>query len=228
MKKEITNQTESKLSEVFSIFYGYDAMRPVMQKPFVVGDYTYATDGYTLVRCKSEQIDFEFENKETPLNADGAIPIINKSEIVDLDCIDWASMMTKDETIGDGNDVECGHCKGEGGCDDSLYYKGKFYNYEYECPVCDGSGYEQEEQWIPTGNKTFRHTDMVRFKDTTFYARNFYKLKKVKDIIGGDIELISHTGKDKGAMFKIGFLEILIMPCFSHSENNDNVIAHIE
>ena len=51
------------LGDVFSLFCGTDAMRPVMLNPFMVGDKTYATDAYTLVRCDNDKIDFEFENK---------------------------------------------------------------------------------------------------------------------------------------------------------------------
>ena len=213
------------LGDVFSLFYGTDATRPVMLKPFVVGDKTYATDGYTLVRCDNRKIDFEFENNEKPLSVEAAIPETNTSEIINIDQIDWASLMNKDETIGDGNDIECGHCHGEGSCDDNVLYKGKFYDFEYECPVCDGSGYEEEERQIPTGNKTFGSNDMVKFKDIYFYATKFYKLKKVKDLIGGDVELISYNPNNKGIMFNVGVVEILLMPCMFNSD--DYVVANI-
>lgn len=216
---------KSVLGEVFSLFYGTDPMRPVMLKPFVIGNKTYATDAYTLICCDTDKIDFEYENNETPLNVESVIPEINTSEIIDIDAVDWIALMNKDETIGDGNDVECGHCKGEGTCYDNLLYKSKFYDFEYECPVCDGSGYEQEEKQIPTGNKTFGSNDVVRFKETYFYATKFYKLKKVKDLVGGNIELISYNKYKKGVLFRIGFLDVLIMPCMCNSE--DYVVANI-
>lgn len=213
------------LGDVFSLFCGTDTMRPVMLKPFIVGDKTYATDAYTLVRCDNDKIDFEFENKENPLNVEAAIPEINTSEIINIDDIDWKSLMNKDETIGDGNDVECGHCNGEGTYEDNFLYKGKFYDFEYECPVCDGSGYEEEERQIPTGNKTFGSNDIVRFKDIYFYATKFYKLKKVKDLIDGDVELTSYNSNNKGVMFRIGVVEILLMPCMVNSD--EYVVANI-
>ena len=213
------------LSDVFSLFYGTDPLRPSMHNPFEVDGFTYATDAYTLVKCKSDLIDFDWHNCETPLKLNNVVPEINTSEIIHLDSIDWASLMDKDETIGDGNDVECGHCKGQGDCEDSFFYKGKFYDYEYECPVCDGSGYEEEEKQIPTGNKTFGSNEMIRLKDTYFYATKFYKLKKVKDLIGGEIELISINANNKGVLFRIGILDVLIMPCMYVSE--DNVILNI-
>jgi hypothetical protein len=212
------SENKSLISDVFSLFCGLDSMRPVMLKPFVVGNKTYATDATVLVRCDNDKIDFEFENNETPLNVEAAIPEINTSEIVDIDDIDWGSLMNKGETIGDGNDVECGHCNGDGNYEDSFFYKGRFYDFEYECPVCNGSGYEEEEKQIPTGNKTFGPFDMVKFKNVYFYTTKFYKLKKVKDLIGGNIELISYNEKHKGVMFRISIFEILIMPCMANSD----------
>jgi hypothetical protein len=237
MKSESSiNQTNSKilamiptpkgfLYDVFSMFCATDGSRPEMLKPFVVGNKTYATDATTLVRCDIDKINFEFENLEKPPKVEAAIPEINTSEIIDIDDIDWGSLMNKDETIGDGNDVECGHCCGDGNCEDSFPYKGKLYNFEYECPVCEGSGYEEEERQIPTGNKTFGPFDMVKFKNIYFYATKFYKLKKVKDLIGGNVELISYNENYKGTMFRIGNVEILIMPCINNSDKY--VVAHI-
>jgi hypothetical protein len=218
------NNGNNVLEAVFSLFYGNDVMRPVMLKPFVVGNNTYATDAYTLVRCSNDKIDFEFENKETLLNVEAVIPEINTSEIINIDSVDWIGLMNKDETIADGNDVVCGHCNGEGSCDDSFLYKNKFYDFEYECPVCDGSGYEEEVRQIPTGNKTFGSNDMIKFKGAYFYANKFYKLKKVKDLIGGDVELTSYN-TNKGFLFRIGIVEILIMPCMVNSD--DYVVSNI-
>lgn len=66
---------------------------------------------------------------------------------------------------------------------------------------------------------------MVRFKDIYFYATKFYKLKKVKDLIGGDVELISYNSNNKGVMFRIGIVEILLMPCMFNSD--EYVVANI-
>lgn len=224
--KILSDGKKTKLSEVFSLFCSSETLRPIMQKPFIVGSKTYATDAYTMVFCDSDKIDFEFENKEKPLNVEGVIPKINTKEIINLDSIDWDLYMNKDETIGDGNDVECGHCRGEGTYQDNVYYKNKFYDYEYECPVCDGSGYEEEEKQIPTGNKTFDRFDKVKFKEHVFNAEKFYKLKKVKDLINSEIELVSYNSNLGGStLFKIDFLYVLLMPCANSDE--DYLIANI-
>jgi DnaJ-class molecular chaperone len=211
--------SESLLSDIFELFYGTNTLRPVMYSPFIVGEYTYATDGYALIRCRTEHIDFQYTSSGQSLNVDPIISEVNTSQIIDLDSIDWVSLMRADETVGDGEDIECGHCNGDGSCDDNFSYKGKFYDFEYECPVCDGSGYEEEERQVSTGVKTFSSNDMVKLKDAYFYARNFYRLKKVKDLIGGDVELTSYNGYNRGCMFRIGLAEVLLMPCLASTDD---------
>lgn len=218
--ENINNQTESRqtLEDVFAIFYGSDPMRLVMNRPFVIGEYTYATDGYTAIRCKNERIDFEYKNDEIPPRVESVVPATNTSEVLDFDSVDWQSLMTVPEKVEVGDNVDCGHCDGTGSCSDVIFYKGNRYDYDYECPVCDGSGWEEEAEERETGNMEFSSTDKIRLRDSFFYANKFYRLKKVKDLVGENVELISYTGPDKGAMFKIGFLEILLMPCVSDSD----------
>lgn len=221
------NQNKTKLEQAFSLFCSKDEMRPEMLTPFPLGGNIYATDGYTLIRVLDSNVDFDYEKKETTLLVLKAIPEINTSEIINIDAIDWSALMTKDETILEGKDVECGHCKGEGIVEDDFIYKGKTYNYEYDCPVCDGSGYEEEKRKIPTGNKTFGDYDVVIFKGIAFYATKFYKLKEVKDLLGGDVELISQNGEARAVMFRIGIAEIIIMPCML-DRTIDNEVAKIK
>ena len=225
-----SEKTKLPLEEIFSFFYAKDSFRPVILKPFVFEDYTYATDTYSLIRCKTEKINFEYENNETISTVDKIFPIPNTSEIIDLDSIDWDSLMKEHECIGDGNDVECGNCNGEGTCEDTVYYKGRMYDYEFDCPVCEGSGYEEEEKQIPTGKKTFGVNDKVKIKDNYLNAKRFYILKKVKDLIGKDLELKYYNksnNKFEGLLFKIDFLDILIMPLHLDYNEADDVIANI-
>lgn len=212
------------LRDVFSLFLGNDHMRPVMLNPFEKKGKTYATDGYSLVCCNSDKINFEYINNEKPLNVENVVPLVNLSESIDLDKIDWDSYKTEDETEDSGEDIECGHCKGQGNIDDRTYYKGKFYDFEYECPVCDGSGYEEECFQKPNGRKTFPTYTYVKVKDIYFYASKFFKLKKVKELMNEKIELIAYHGVNKGVLFKCGFLEILIMPVMKNEYDEGPVI----
>jgi hypothetical protein len=218
------DSSKTTVEEVFSLFYSTDPLRPGMHWPFVVGNRTYATDGYLMVGCNTDKIDFSYENKEKPIFIDGVIPKVNMQEVLDMDNVEWASLMKADETISKVENVECGHCKGEGKVEDSLYYKKRYHTYEYECPVCDGSGLEEEEQEVPTVNKTFGREDLVKLKDSYFYLWRFYTLKKVRDLTGGDVELISYSGSGKAVLFRVGIFEILMMPIIASDDESEKVL----
>lgn len=225
----ITQNTTEKtaLEKVFALFCAKESLNPVMLNPFVFEDRTYATDRIKLVCCDNDKIDFYFGNKEEPLNVKNVLPKINTSEIIHLDKIDWNSLMQYDEEIKIRDEVECGHCGGDGTCDDSVYYNSKFYDYEFQCPVCDGSGIEEEAVYAPTGNKIFSERDKIQFKDIYFFARNFYTLKQVQDIIGGDVELISYNTGKEPIRFFIGILDIVLMPCVVHEPGTNDVLLKI-
>lgn len=226
--EENKNSNKTVLSEVFYMFCDIDEnMIPVFSNPFEINGTTYATDRFSLVYCDSNIIDFHYENKETPPNVNNIIPEINTSEIINIDSIDWLSLMTQNETTSVGSYVDCGHCDGFGTYEDSFFYKHKLYDYHYKCPVCEGTGHEQTPKIILTGNKTFKDKDVIKFKDAYFSAFNFYKLKKVKDLIGMDIELISYRSNDKALLFKIGFLNVLLMPILFHSIYEEDVLLCI-
>lgn len=98
MKNKKTN-----LEKVFSLFCAHKKSplvlgRPVTLQPFVVGDKTYATDSYALVRCDNSKIDFKFENPHEPLTSvESAVPEPNMSEIINIDNIDWDTIIAEDK-----------------------------------------------------------------------------------------------------------------------------------
>lgn len=216
--------TGSTLGSIFSLFVSTDGRRKNLLKPFTVDDQTYATDGHVMIYCDNKFIDFEFENKEKPPLVRKVIPDINSNEVIDLKSVNWESLKTWDETKPSGEEVECGNCDGEGTIEDYVYYKRRHYNVEYDCPVCDGSGFEEEQKQIKTGGKTFDPFAMVKVRDTFFYVHRFYLLKVVQELIDGrEVEMIAYKSNEAGMLFKIGFLYILMMPVLS---DDDSKVIH--
>lgn len=218
---------KTKLEEIFSLFYGEDEFKPEMAKPFILEDYTYATNGKSLVVCKTEYIDFDYENPHGSIkNAAKVIPNENTREIIDIDSIDFDYFRIHPEMVYSGKDIECGACDGFGTLHDTYYYNNKPYDYQFECPICDGSGFEVKAQKVPSGNLTFKEYDKILFKNIPFDAELFYVLKKVKDLMNQDVFLISINNENKAVVFEIGFLKIVIMPLVSYDE--EDVIIKID
>lgn len=213
----------SNLKNIFDLFLGKDDLRPEVHTPFVHKGKTYATNLHVLVRCDSNLIDFDFEEHSGAPNVTRLPFQKNIISVIPVDNIDWSKWMTEDEYEG-GQDVDCGCCGGDGKFYDFLSYKGKRYDYEYDCPVCDGYGII-EEVGTPTGNKCIPHGYYVKVIDAYIDANYFYLLKKVRELIGEDIILVRHDGSHNPLVFQIGFLEVLIMPV-AHTPNDNIIVSY--
>ena len=204
------------MQQAFDLFV--DSSDTRMPAPFVIGDYTYASNGYRLIRCPNSLIDFEFTPPKNHPNATKIIKPNNVLMDVLIDSVDWEALKTEFEEEKVSDEVECGHCHGEGTLEDSVYYKNKFYHCEYDCPVCKGSGVEEEAVYKKTGSLTFATNSQVILLDSTFMASNIYILKQVQDILGGEITLVNYGEKNDSFSFEIGDVYILIMPTYSDAD----------
>lgn len=213
----MTNEKQKNvLGEVFSLFVGKEKHRPVMHKPFEINGKVYATDARTLIRTDKANVDFEIDNEHTPPNCEAIIPEVNTSLILNITKEMFEPLKTEDEYEFEGEDIECETCDGSG----EVEWEFEHYTRDFECPVCDGSGYLEEKRGEKTGRKTFGNC-AVKLKGAYFNINIFYKLIKVRDVLGGEIELISYSKPTSGFFFKIGVCEILLMPIINNNDDSD-------
>ena len=116
-------------------------------------------------------------------------------------------LKTADEYEFAGKDIECETCEGSG----QVEWEFEHYTRDFDCPVCDGSGWSEKKRGRKTGGKTFGKC-VVNIKGAYFHVDKFYKLIQVREILGGEIELISYSKPTSGVLFKVGVCEILLMP----------------
>lgn len=207
------------LGDVFALFIGKDKNYPVMHKPFEINGKAYATDAYTLIRTDKINIDFVLDNEHTPPDCDKFIPAVNTSLILNVTNEMLEPLKTEDEYEFIGEDIECETCKASG----SVGWKFEDYTRDFDCPVCDGSGLSKMQRCRKTGRKTFGKY-VVNIKGRHFYVSQFYKLIQVRDILGGDIELIGYPSQIRaGVLFKVDVCEILLMPTTSDWDGILNV-----
>ncbi len=224
VKDLITENSKTDIEKAFSLFVGESTSRPWMSKPFELDGKIYATDDHALVRTEKKNIDFVLDNEHiAPITLIDIIPQVNTIEILNISNEMFEPLKTEDEYEYAGKDIECKTCEGSG----QVEWEFQHYTKELDCPICDGVGLSGKKRKIKTGGKTFGKS-LVKVRDAYFDTALFYRLVKVRDILGGDIELISYRGKYPGVMFKIGVCEILIMPMRLESEaqaaNYDGVL----
>ena len=220
----MTNEKQKiVLGEVFSLFVGQDRFRPEMHKPFEINGKVYATDAHTLIRTDKANIDFEIDNEHTPPNCEAVIPEVNTSLILNITKEMFEPLKTEDEYEFEGEEVDCETCEGSG----EVEWEFKTHASNFECPVCEGSGYSEQKRGEKTGRKIFGNC-AVKLKGAYFNINIFYTLIKVRDILGGEIELISYSKPTSGFFFKIGVCEILLMPVFSADDSDWDGVLNIE
>jgi len=216
---ENTEVNNTGLANVFSLFVGHDELRQEMHKPFEINGKVYATDAVTLVRCNKTECDFEIGTPDIVPNCKGVIPIENCREIIKISREQFGPLETEDEYKYIGQDVECNTCYGDG----VVEWEYQHWKDEFDCPSCNGSGCSQQKQRVKTGGKTFDHS-LVKVNDSYFDANIFYKLLKVRDILGGEIIMIHQLTELKPALFKVGVCEILLAPVYFNADNNNAVL----
>ena len=210
---------ETKIEKAFDLFLGVDELRPVFDNPFKVDRLVYATNGYSLIRTKKENIDFTFKNECKPPNVESVIPEINESLILELKNEMFEILKTEPEYKTVGQNIECSTCDGSG----EVEWEFKHHTKDFDCPECKGSGYSEEKRKVKTGGKTFDFLN-VKLKDSYFDINVFYLLIQAREIIGGEIELISYENQSKATMFKIGICEVLLMPIYRETDCDVKVL----
>jgi hypothetical protein len=201
---------KTKLNQAFEMFLGNDEMRPILNNPFILNGYTYATDSNVLIRTKNENIDFKFENKaegKTP-NAETLFKEKTLNKVMDFSGLDFESLKTADELIDSGEDIACEECEGEG----EVEWKFEQHTNKFECPICDGSGFKEETKRIKSGNKTFESNTYLKINNSFFYINIFYKLMKCAKLVGGDIVLTNGVQYSDPMIFEVGNCELMICP----------------
>lgn len=196
------------LEKAFDLFVGTDEIRPVMLKPFVINDYTYATNSNVMIRCKNKYIKFEFENLEKPPNCE---PFFvreqkQKNELMNFDSFDFEALKTADEMIETGEDIECVECDGFG----TVEWEYEAHTKDFDCPECDGEGFSSESETIKSGKKTFAYFSIININDQFFDIKLFYKVIQVSKILNSPI-ILKYGGKGEFDMcFSVGVCDVLI------------------
>jgi hypothetical protein len=222
IENENGNFAKPMLGDVFFLFVGKDKFRPAMHKPFEINGKVYATDAYTLVRTDKANIEFFLDNEHNPPNCEGVIPEVNTSLILNITKEMFETLKTADEYEIAGKDIECKTCEGSG----EVEWDFEHYTRDFECPVCEGAGWEEQKTSRKTGGKTFGKC-IVKINDACFHIDKFYKLIKVRDILGGEIELISYSKSTSGVLFKIGVCEILLMTVICGDASDWDAVLNI-
>lgn len=211
METTENTQTKTLIEQIFYMFCSKnDEMRPVINNPFELNGYVYATNAFILIRAKKKDVDFDAsKNQHKAPNCEEVMPLHNTTSLLELDHGFLDQYKTADEVAYSGKDIDCPTCDGEG----EVEWKFEDYRRDFECPVCNGSGYQTQKREYKTGNKTFGD---FRIKVDSLYIKINYLdiLLKVGEMVNSGITLKHYS--TIYILFSVGIFEVLIMPVMHH------------
>lgn len=218
----------SKYLQAFQLFTNNDKLREWMNTPFYYENMAAATDALVLVitdcnnipgleKCKNEKLDLskilpKENNQNLVLNVDTIKKAIEKIPLEDdYDVI--------------GEDILCTECGSSGEVEWNYETKKRTLLYKYfDCPICKGSGYEEEAKEIPNGKHRPEDGFYLSIKNCVFPERIFSKIIKVADIFSCDEIILTHqTEYNQASKFKVSDIEIIVMP-YIGMENFSKII----
>ena len=183
---------EEKYNKVLSLFKGTDPNREFLNNPFIAGDYAMATDAFCLVLFDKTLV----EGIGDPKNYDpkNVLSIIPKERNISF-LITVETLKLAISKLPESQDL-CNCCDGTG----KVKWEFLHHKKDGDCPECNGKIAPQLCSKIKIGTSVFIGT---RIK----------KLIKTAEILGvEEISLVYQTTANKSSVFKIGTVEVMIMP----------------
>jgi hypothetical protein len=210
--------------EVLTSFCGNDRYREWMNTPFVVGNKAHSTDAYFLTIIDAEKVEgFEKLPKENAKKFHGIIPTDRNVEIeiktkrIKTD-FEKAPQIDAYDIVGE--DIDCLECDGHG----EVEWEYENHTKDFDCPVCDGEGKSSVSKQIKNGKTRIDDYLCVKIGNSFFAADKIEKvLKTAEKINAKNITLTYQDTPNKGSIFKLNDLEILVMPYMQN--DNQKVIA---
>lgn len=114
---------------------------------------------------------------------------------------------------------ECDACDGFGEVKFYFEYKGREYDKECECPICDGSGIIETKTKNPNKYKDYDYTKYIKIGENVFSLYRFLELLMVAEIMEVDKIRFVSDDKENKCLFIIDEVEVILMPSINVDES---------
>lgn len=193
---------------------GFEKYREWMEKPFRIGDFTYATDSYYLLRVSNALIDTHY-GELYPIRSERTKDAILKMFEAEEYPYTFAQQSLRDlfnslsqEDEYDEPEQVCPECEGDGELD--CPHCGS----TYQCDNCGGEGFLDKRKL--TGRKKPENTP-VKINKHVFQSDKLFRMLDIIETLGyvGDI---GFNPNGKTPVFNLGKCDLVIMPTLTEHE----------
>lgn len=193
--------------EILEMYVGRRYPNPIKQR-----EYVFATDGNILIKINESDIEGEYVSSDKP-NAESVLIETRNSKTLSIGFIDklLSDVEKVEEVKYIGEDVECKECNGEG----TVLWEYMSYTKEFDCPVCNGTGYESYKKEVPTGRMIPDPWEALPIFGKIFRVKYLSVLKRTMEIMNlSEIEMRYNDISLEASIFCFGEnTEVLLMPC---------------
>jgi len=191
-----------KTDYVLQMFTSDDILRPNLLHPFDVGNFTYATDGHSMVRVEKQYVTNKYEAENHP-DVEKFFKI-KKNEAYELKIQAEELALALSQMIFAYKKLQCEKCDGEGSI--TCPHCGN----EEDCKNCGGSG---EAGPFPFNVKVGASENEIQIGERIFKPHLVDRLL-IAALASGEkeITLINNKNDTNGAYFQVGVYSVLIMP----------------
>jgi hypothetical protein len=201
-----------RLEKVLNMFVLDDYMRPLLQRPAIVGEYAVASDANALCFFdKNLLIDIsKYSTKFLNVQSMVETPSTTK-ELIDSDYI--LRIVNNCPLVP--KLIECEECDGNGKVD--FIYEAsnsRDYNHEADCPICNGEGvFESEDE------KVLDYTYCVQFGGALISVKQIDRFLKVQKELSADMILLHIDVEKPAAFFQISSAKFYVMGLVNVNES---------
>ena len=193
MKKEIKSVLKKLAGEA-------SEFPECFKKPFVYGEWIVATDGYSLIRVKSQGNNSGYSPLIKQIDVDHCFPSKTCNCLVDIGLLQ-EKLKSKNYTYWGDLLTVCAECGGVG----KVWYTytdrlGNDYKITGVCPICDGESLAER-------------TGVVKIADAIVKPKYLILLRELAKTTGGRVLLLNRGGDERQRLyFQIGEdIEMVIM-----------------
>ena len=193
MKKEIKSVLKKLAGEA-------SEFPECFKKPFVYGEWIVATDGYSLIRVKSQGNNSGYSPLIKQIDVDHCFPSKTCNCLVDIGLLQ-EKLKSKNYTYWGDLLTVCEECGGVG----KVWYTytdrlGNDYKITGVCPICDGESLAER-------------TGVVKIADAIVKPKYLILLRELAKTTGGRVLLLNRGGDERQRLyFQIGEdIEMVIM-----------------
>jgi hypothetical protein len=193
--------------DIFNMFVDKSNLDIRFKHPFIYEGYAYSTDRSAAIRCKQSEVDFEITNPTDIPKVSNVFK--NQSDVskISFKNLNFDKFKDFPETQCVGEDIYCSTCNGEG----EVEWEFDRYTKEFDCPECNGSGYESNKRLVPTGKNTFGNY-AVEINQAALDIKYLYNLHLISKFNNQPIIITKISDLNKQVNFRTGIFEIVIMP----------------